>query len=370
MHRLLTPLLVLSGFYLSAQNLVINPGFEEHKKTGSFDLGNGFESMQVSGWYQAAGGTSDYFLTGKDRLDDEDFLKRVPGKTKANSGVCFAGFYGAGTYQEYVGGSLAVPLVKGKKYIVAIALQLGSHCRNGSTSIGVHFRADKERLEGSRQLKLHPQADFDSTGCEDVSGKWKIFRAEFVADGGEKYFIVGNFTGRAIALDGNHTNPNTYYLLDDVTVIPSDGDLGDFPVAGIPDPEPNKPVQVIIHSSSMDPKPVNDTIAAGKTLVYRNILFETDQSILLAESYPQLYYVLAEMKKQPNLKVEIRGHTDATGSAEHNLQLSEERAKAVAAFFTTNGIDPSRVSSKGFGSSQPVSSDHALNRRVEFVFTE
>lgn len=73
-----------------------------------------------------------------------------------------------------------------------------------------------------------------------------------------------------------------------------------------------------------------------------------------------------------NMKIAIHGHTDNRGDAGENLALSKERAKAVMKFLIANGIDQSRLTYNGFGSSKPKSSNSSengrlLNRRVEFV---
>ncbi len=70
-------------------------------------------------------------------------------------------------------------------------------------------------------------------------------------------------------------------------------------------------------------------------------------------------------------KIEIYGHTDNTGSAEHNQQLSEDRATAVATYLINKGIVNSRIITKGYGSTKPLSSNSTeegkrKNRRVEF----
>lgn len=371
MRKLLTVFLLLCLNTLPSQNLVINPGFEEYGRAGDFDLTNGFQMSKVKGWYQASGGSSDFYLTGPDRPDEAAFLKRITGPAKPNSGKCFAGFYGASSdYTEYVGGTFAVPLEKGKTYKIGFALQLGALCAIGVSEIGIYLSKDKEvDSKTTKKLRLKPQIRFDSTAQVSLSGKWQIFTAEYVADGKEKYFILGNFTGKTTKIPGSHTNGRAYYLLDDVFCFPSDGESVDLPVAAVPDPPAGSVPVVKVESPSMNPETKTDTIAAGKTLVFRNIYFETDKSVFLPEAYPPLYLILAELKKQPQLKVEIHGHTDIVGSIQHNQQLSEERAKAVADFFIANGIDSSRISSKGFGSSKPVSeNDNALNRRVEFVF--
>jgi OOP family OmpA-OmpF porin len=72
----------------------------------------------------------------------------------------------------------------------------------------------------------------------------------------------------------------------------------------------------------------------------------------------------------PNLKLEIGGHTDSTGSAAFNEKLSQRRAQAVMDYLVKHGIDASRLSAHGYGSSMPAASNstaagRAKNRRVE-----
>lgn len=78
------------------------------------------------------------------------------------------------------------------------------------------------------------------------------------------------------------------------------------------------------------------------------------------------------MRAYPAMVIELRGHTDSTGSAEYNLRLSERRANAVRTELIRRGIQPERIQAIGFGSSQPIADNRtpegrALNRRTEFV---
>ena len=78
------------------------------------------------------------------------------------------------------------------------------------------------------------------------------------------------------------------------------------------------------------------------------------------------------MNKYPNLKIDIEGHTDATGSAKLNNELSQKRADAIKKFFLDKGISQDRLTSNGFGSTKPVgdnktSKGRAENRRVELL---
>ncbi len=78
------------------------------------------------------------------------------------------------------------------------------------------------------------------------------------------------------------------------------------------------------------------------------------------------------MKKNPDLRVEIDGHTDSTGTAAYNMALSEKRAEAIKDHLVTRGINPERLTTKGFGFTKPAASNdtkegRAQNRRVEFT---
>ncbi len=80
----------------------------------------------------------------------------------------------------------------------------------------------------------------------------------------------------------------------------------------------------------------------------------------------------AQMRENPRLKIEVRGHTDAVGTDEYNMKLSQQRADAVRQALIDAGIEESRVRARGFGMMQPVASNvteegRRLNRRTTFV---
>ena len=116
-------------------------------------------------------------------------------------------------------------------------------------------------------------------------------------------------------------------------------------------------------------------VKIGKKVVLNNILFETGKSILTAASNVELDRMLNIMKENAQIKVEISGHTDKTGSEPLNFKLSEARAKAVVEYLVQKGIDRSRMEFRGYGSLQPISDNttpkgRAKNRRVEFKILE
>lgn len=110
--------------------------------------------------------------------------------------------------------------------------------------------------------------------------------------------------------------------------------------------------------------------AAGKIDLY-GILFDIDKTNLKPESKKTLDEVAKLLQSDPTLKLEVAGHTDNTGSADHNMELSSGRAAAVVdALVTSYGIDKSRLVAKGYGDTMPVAPNdtaegRAKNRRVE-----
>lgn len=104
--------------------------------------------------------------------------------------------------------------------------------------------------------------------------------------------------------------------------------------------------------------------------VLENVLFDFDKAVIKPEAYPLLDEVVAIMKKNPGMNVELQGHTDNIGTAEYNMGLSLRRANAVADYLESKGISADLLTTKGFGFSKPVALNgtafgRSLNRRVE-----
>ena len=100
--------------------------------------------------------------------------------------------------------------------------------------------------------------------------------------------------------------------------------------------------------------------------------FATDSAQILADSQAQIAQVSKLLSEQPALRLAINGHTDSSGSAERNLQLSRERADSVVAALVASGIAAERLAAEGFGDTRPLADNStaegkAKNRRVELV---
>ena len=144
--------------------------------------------------------------------------------------------------------------------------------------------------------------------------------------------------------------------IDGDTVIDKEDECPDEPgtVAnnGCPEPEVTEEVQKELNSYA------------------KSILFNSGKSTIKAESAAVLADILKILNEYPNASFTIEGHTDSIGSAPSNQKLSEKRAAAVERFLVDKGVDPSRLSSIGYGEEKPIATNmykdgREKNRRVE-----
>jgi outer membrane protein OmpA-like peptidoglycan-associated protein len=117
---------------------------------------------------------------------------------------------------------------------------------------------------------------------------------------------------------------------------------------------------------------IEKAIAETGKFVTNNILFETGKAVLKPESMEEIQKVADYMKKNPQARFEVQGHTDNQGSDKVNDPLSQQRAEAVVKALEDLGVDPFNLRSVGKGSHEPVADNktdegRARNRRVEFI---
>ncbi|MGE4568987.1 MAG: OmpA family protein [Bacteroidales bacterium] len=116
-------------------------------------------------------------------------------------------------------------------------------------------------------------------------------------------------------------------------------------------------------------------VRTGKMVVLQHIYFDVDKFTLRSESETELNQIVKLLKEQPSLRVRVHGHTDNTGTPEHNRILSEQRAEAVLSYLVKQGIDVGRLESEGHGDALPLGdneteSGRQENRRTEIEFMD
>ncbi len=213
---------------------------------------------------------------------------------------------------------------------------------------------------------------------KDVSGEYWRLRYEMLDSSGVKIKtvsrgeIIGNYISAALEKGGREHTKGSNSLV--FSVPRKDGGTtwtkliiasADYTLEIIDE----KPLVPVLSFGAEELKKALD--AEGRIAVY-GINFAVDSDRLQLGAEKVLSEFVRLMTLYPDLEIEIQGHTDNTGAAQHNLDLSSKRAETVKKFIVLFGINSSRLSSKGYGMTNPVESNdteegRAKNRRVELV---
>lgn len=104
--------------------------------------------------------------------------------------------------------------------------------------------------------------------------------------------------------------------------------------------------------------------------ILEGIHFDTNKDVIKPESKPILDRAVEVLKKYPQVRIEVSGHTDSNGEYAHNVDLSQRRAESVRKYLIENGIEESRIETRGAGPNEPIATNdtadgRAENRRIE-----
>jgi len=187
----------------------------------------------------------------------------------------------------------------------------------------------------------------------------------------------GNILAREIVIFRSNLNGREYQGLTDTTGkfttrLPA-GDKYEIFILGFKDSTSYivldiPPVQGKAYYKN--PFKVDIQFLPAKSFVLEDCNFETGKADLEEDSYKVLDELVAYLVRKEDERIELQGHTDNVGTAKNNLVLSEARANTVRNYLLSKGIDPNRVTAKGYGFSVPVASNKtdegkAQNRRTE-----
>jgi outer membrane protein OmpA-like peptidoglycan-associated protein len=126
------------------------------------------------------------------------------------------------------------------------------------------------------------------------------------------------------------------------------------------------------------PKPKQSLVVVGKQeiTIKQQIQFALDSAVILPESFGLLTEIADTLIRHPEIhRVEVQGHTDNSGTPEHNKVLSEQRAEAVRAWLVQHGVPADKLVARGYGQEKPLvpnvtAGNRARNRRVQFIILE
>ena len=398
MKRVIQILLTISCLNGICQNLVPNPGFESY----FYDKENKHKVF-LDDWFFQTKGKAIYQYYNKDLPSNQ----RTPENDTVIQGIHHYAVLDHGvpknkygyqypktgkgyitnqftTYKPtwrgkgYLGGAfiqckLKAPLIEGQKYYFEFYCSLTEFSLRGTNTISI---ALSERALRSSKYGKYPIVKTFTDRIITEREDWVQIADTFTAKGGEQFFAIGNFVhfkqwkfskkrkkypdeSRRVYKEGGHF---TEYYIDDVNLIPVN----------------NKGEEIILYPDlllqdsaiSMEDADTG-IINTKKNIVLKNVYFETGESELLPASYEELEKLRQILAENQHFKIQITGHTDTTGNAMKNLELSHKRAKAVAGYLTGKGISGERITYKGYGSSKPIADNtteagRAQNRRVEF----
>jgi outer membrane protein OmpA-like peptidoglycan-associated protein len=165
--------------------------------------------------------------------------------------------------------------------------------------------------------------------------------------------------------DGDNLSDYEEVMMYHTNPLKADTDAG-----GVPDGR-----EVARGTDPLNPKDDFPIILVGEKLVLHGINFEVGKANILPSSTDTLNFVAAELLANPEVKVEISGHTDNTGSLNLNKTLSNRRAEAVKNYLVSKGVSADRITTVGYGYAKPIAPNttaegRAKNRRIEFLRTQ
>lgn len=250
-------------------------------------------------------------------------------------------------YSEYIQLKLQQPLTAGSVYTVSFNASLAEKSAYAVSGLGVYFSNTKMDVKNNAFLQVIPH--IVSTDII-TSTDWTTFTGTYVASGGEQYLTLGCYD---LFMDSTKVIPpftnnsrKAYYYIDDVSMTPA--------------------------ATATHPDDIT-MILFGDCYQLKNLNFETDKATILASSYDELNSLAHFLKTYPYITVYIDGHTDKTGTEQHNDKLSDDRAASVRDYLVKNGIRNERLKTRGYGESQPIDKQHDdsfVNRRVEITVCE
>jgi len=347
-----TPYFIFAQYYIPAiqrKNLIPNSSFENYRRKGS-------NIRFCIPWQGIA--TVDFY---------QEPVKGDTSQHKgAHTGDCYAGLRYQKRYKEFLQVKLVEPLKRGNKYEVKVYFRLAHWSNVTLRSLGVLFSKGGYTGPGSVS-KANLIDTVVKKGGLFNNYRWFLLRGIYKADGGEKYITIGNFHP-IIRKDMDNIRlirfgfREAYYYVDDVSV-----EL-------VEDAEEKPEIEIV--GPSLREKFEKDSVLqvsgelkTGKKIALKNIFFAPGKTYLLPESYIELNKLSYFLLKNPDLVIQINGHSDNSGLWFKNQKLSEQRARAVFEYLIQRGVQ-NKMSFKGFGASQPIADNNtdegrAKNRRVE-----
>ena len=361
-------------------NLVLNPGFEEHEAINCGVVNNSkLFGATMQNWKAANMIMPLIYDTNECRSSPLFSYMLDSLNPKAGKAVVSVLLYSNDTppLRSYIEGEFKTRLMKGRDYKYELWVQRNKFTAFAANNLGIYF-SEQPVFEKKGLYDITP--DITVKEIINTKGKeWLKISGSFKAPRFAKYIVIGNFSENSstsfkeirrkkIIDECAFCKTSAVYYLDNISVKATNDSVPKPKVT-----EGNETKDTLNISSDF----LFDTIqpGAGKTFVLKNIFFDENSSVILPASFDMLDSLVSFLNKNPEVKIEIAGHTDNTGAEKRNKELSGERAKAIVSYLTDSNIEETRLSYKGYGSSKPIDintseNGRTNNRRMEFKILE
>ena len=222
MNKVLISLFLFLSLKANAQNLVLNPSFED-----TIACLPSTYVMPCRFWYTASNNTPDYFS------EQPDFNCMIPapqgtvGYQYARTGIAYVGLFTFfnppfNNQREYIGGILSDTLKQGHEYCVSFYVSVAEELKYVTDGIGLYLSVDSAvDYTINTNLSFVPQISNPSGNIIYDTLNWVQISGTYIANGGEKYLTIGNFKDDANTMidSASSTANSAYYFIDDVSVI-------------------------------------------------------------------------------------------------------------------------------------------------------
>lgn len=362
-------------------NLVPNGSFEsidkEPKKLGSIE--------SAMGWYSPTGARADLFIPNK-KVPIIGVPSNQFGNESAKDGSNYAGIvtfsHNNKVPRSYVSNKLEVPLKKGERYCVEFHISLAEASAYSSNQIGVHFSSKAFASAAKDNIITKTHVLDEGNKIYSAPFGWDRVCGTFIAEGGEKYITIGNFTSnehtKNVKVKKDPKNKVTpvaaaYYYLDNISVTLVDEN-------NVCDCAPTDPTEGF--SKTVYQKAINlaSDMDPAKKIEALQVFFGFGKTDLTDAGTEALDMIVEIMKQKPGYKLQINGYSDEVEDAASEDQpffqgMDGKRTNTVFNYLKSKGIGEHRLIASPQGSAEKsaeiTESDEedikqAKNRRVEF----
>jgi OmpA-OmpF porin, OOP family len=373
MKQTLPTILICLPFMVQAQNLVLNPDFEIYH----CDSWNISSIEDCNNWTTPTMSSPDYFNNSCLKSKTAAIPQMYWGYQLPQSGNAYIGIiaydyrkHSAGEAgAEYIQGSLSEPLKANEKYTVAFYVSLAECSKLALENLGLYFSEKPTKEKTVDLLKRTPQVTSHANLSD--TAKWIGINETYIANGNEKYFIIGCFTNgkkvkfKKVSPSKYIEDPRdyAYYYIDNVMIKPEiENSISKAEMQTIP----KETIKPILPDTKLE---------IGNTFTLKNISFANGSYELAEDSFKELDQLVELMNINPTLSILISGHTDNIGNKKDNLNLSKQRAESVLKYLASKGINNTRTESEGYGDTKPIANNDTdegkkTNRRVEVTITK